>query len=105
MKSNAQVRLNKLPKPQISYPTIPGEMLIEEYLKPLSMTQSALAAEIGVSYRTINEICNGRRAITPKLALLFAAYFKTSPEYWLNMQMAIDLWKEWEKTHKRKKAS
>lgn len=92
-------------KPAIPHPTKPGEMLLEEYLKPLGMTQSALASEIGVSFRTINEICTGRRAITPKLALLFAKYFKTTPEYWLNMQMACDLWKEWEKSQKTKKVS
>lgn len=87
-------------KPSVPYPTRPGEMITEEHLMPLSMTQSALAADIGVSYRTINEICNGRIAISPRLALLFAEYFKTSPEYWLNMQVAYNLWKEWEKTHK-----
>ena len=92
-------------KPAIPFPTTPGEMLIEEYLKPLELTQTELAKKIGVSYRTINEICNERRALTPKIAMLFAEYFKTTPEYWMKMQMACDLWKEWQKHQKREKAS
>lgn len=83
---------------------MPGEMLTEEYLKPMHMTQTELATKVGVTPRTINEICNGKRAISAKMALLLADYFKTSPEYWMNMQVACDLWKEWEKMNKSKKA-
>lgn len=91
-------------RPKTPKPTMPGEMLTEEYLKPINMTQTELAAKVGVTPRTINEICNGKRAISAKMALLLADYFKTSPEYWMNMQVACDLWKEWEKMNKSKKA-
>jgi len=92
-------------RPSIPNPTSPGEILLEEYINPLGISQSSLAKEIGVSFRTINEICNEKRAITPKVAMLFADYFKTTPEYWMKMQMACDLWKEWQKHQKREKAS
>lgn len=91
-------------RPKTPKPTMPGEMLTEEYLKPMNMTQTELATKVGVTPRTINEICNGKRAISAKMALLLADYFKTSPEYWMNMQVACDLWKEWEKMNKSKKA-
>ena len=92
-------------KPMNPFPTTPGEMLTQEYLNPMNMTQTELAAKVGVTPRTINEICNGKRGISPKIAFLLANYFNTSPEYWMNMQVACDLWKEWEKLTKKKKAS
>lgn len=74
-------------------PTPPGEMLLEEFLKPLGMTQRDLAQRIGVSYVRLNEIINGRRGITPSTALRFARAFGTSPMFWLNGQLALDLYR------------
>ncbi len=73
-------------------PTHPGEMLLEEFLKPLAMTQADLAERIHVSYPPVNEIINGRRGITPDTALRLAKLFGTTPEFWLNGQRNWDLW-------------
>ena len=69
-----------------------GEMLVEEFLKPLSLTQGALAEAMGVPRKLVNEICNGRRAVTADTALMLARVFGNSPEFWLNMQRRVDLW-------------
>src|SRR5215210_5148797 len=73
-------------------PTHPGEMLSEEFLKPLNMTQTALAERIGVSYVRINELVNGRRGMTPDTALRLSKLFGTTPDFWLNGQLAWDLY-------------
>ena len=73
-------------------PTHPGEMLLEEFLRPLGMTQVELAEKIHVSYPRVNEIVNGKRGITPDTALRLAALFGTTPEFWLNGQRNWDLW-------------
>ncbi len=73
-------------------PTHPGELLLEEFLKPLKMTQTELAERIRVSYPRVNEIINGRRGITPDTALRLARLFGTTPEFWLNGQLHWDLW-------------
>lgn len=73
-------------------PTHPGEMLLEEFLKPLGMTQSELAERIHVSFPRVNEIVNGRRGITPDTALRLAKLLGTSAEFWLNGQRNWDLW-------------
>ncbi len=73
-------------------PTHPGEMLLEEFLKPLGMTQSALAERIRVSYPRVNEIVNGKRGITPDTALRLSKLFGTTAEFWLNGQRNWDLW-------------
>jgi addiction module HigA family antidote len=73
-------------------PTHPGEMLLEEFLKPLGMTQVELADRIHVSYPRVNEIINGRRGVTPDTALRLSRLFSTSPEFWLNGQRNWDLW-------------
>jgi addiction module HigA family antidote len=67
-------------------------MLLEEFLKPLAMTQADLAERIHVSYPRVNEIINGRRGITPDTALRLAKLFGTTPEFWLNGQRNWDLW-------------
>jgi addiction module HigA family antidote len=72
-------------------PTSPGEMLLEEFLRPLGMTQSAFAVHIGVSFKRINEIVNGRRAITPETAWLFSQALGTTPQFWMNLQTTYDL--------------
>jgi antitoxin HigA-1 len=73
-------------------PTSPGEMLREEFLNPMRITQTQFAEAIGVSYPRLNEIVNGRRGVTPDTALRFSRALGTTPEFWLNMQLAIDLW-------------
>jgi addiction module HigA family antidote len=72
-------------------PAHPGEVLREDYLKPLGMSQYALAKAIGVPQIRISEIVNGKRAITPDTALRLARYFRTSPEFWIGMQSTHDL--------------
>ena len=73
-------------------PTHPGEMLLEEFLKPLRMTQRELATAIGVSYPRINELVHGKRGVTPDTALRLGQLFGVEPELWLNLQMAWDLY-------------
>jgi antitoxin HigA-1 len=73
-------------------PTTPGEILLEEWLKPMKLTQLALAKKMGVDIQLVNGVINGRRAVTAKTALLLAKVLKTTPEFWLNAQMAVDLW-------------
>ena len=73
-------------------PTHPGEMLLEEFLKPMNMTQTELAQRIHVSFPRVNEIVNGKRGITPDTALRLARLFRTTPEFWLNGQRNWDLW-------------
>lgn len=73
-------------------PTHPGEILLEDFLKPLGMTQTELSERIRVSYPRVNEIVNGKRGITPDTALRLAKLFGTTPEFWLNGQRNWDLW-------------
>jgi antitoxin HigA-1 len=73
-------------------PTHPGEMLSEEFLKPMGITQRQLADAIHVPYQRVNEIVNGRRGISPSTALRLAKYFKMSPDFWLNNQQGWDLY-------------
>jgi antitoxin HigA-1 len=72
-------------------PAHPGEVLREDFLKPLGMSQYALAKALGVPEIRISEIVNGKRAVTPDTALRLARYFGTSPEFWLGMQTSFDL--------------
>ncbi len=72
-------------------PTSPGEILREEFLVPLGMTQKQLSDHISVDIKVINRIVNGRSAITPLVALKLAHAFNTSPNFWLNAQNAVDL--------------
>ena len=72
-------------------PTSPGEILREEYLVPLGMTQKRLADHLGCDVKVVNRIVNGRSAVTADMALRLAAAFRTSPEFWLNAQKAVDL--------------
>ena len=73
-------------------PTTPGEILREEYLLPLEMSQKDLADHIGQDVKVINRIVNGRSAVTAEVALKLSATFRTTPEFWLNAQKAVDLW-------------
>lgn len=73
-------------------PTHPGEMLVEEFLRPMGLTQRELAQAIHVPYQRINELVNGRRGITPSTALRLAKYFGMSASFWMNLQLRWDLY-------------
>ena len=73
-------------------PTRPGEILKEEFLVPLEMKQSQLAAHLHCDVKVINRIVNGRTSVTAEMALKLAAAFTTTPEFWLNAQKAVDLY-------------
>jgi addiction module HigA family antidote len=72
-------------------PIHPGEVLAEEFLKPLGLSQNRLALAMGVPARRINEIVLAKRSITADTALRLAQYFKNSPQFWLGLQMDYDL--------------
>lgn len=72
-------------------PTTPGEILREEFLTPLGMTQRHLADHLGYDVKVVNRIVNGRSSVTAEMALKLAATFRTTPEFWLNAQKAVDL--------------
>jgi addiction module HigA family antidote len=72
-------------------PVHPGEVLLEEFLKPMGLSQNRLALQIGVPPRRINEIVLGKRGITADTALRLARYFGISPQFWLGLQMDYDL--------------
>jgi antitoxin HigA-1 len=72
-------------------PTHPGEVLREEFLEPLGVTQVALADHLGVPLQRINEIVRGKRGVSPETAWLFAGAFETTPEFWVNLQTMHDL--------------
>jgi antitoxin HigA-1 len=73
-------------------PTHPGEILKEEYLVPLEISQTRLAEDLGISSRYVNEIINHKRSVTSELALKLSRYFSTSAELWLNLQNKYDLY-------------
>jgi addiction module HigA family antidote len=78
-------------QPKKRVPTHPGEVLLEEFLAPLGVTQVELAEHIGVPVQRVNEIVRGRRGVSPGTAWLFAEAFGTTPEFWVNLQTAHDL--------------
>ena len=73
-------------------PTHPGEMLLKEFLEPMELTQSQLAASLHIPYQRINELVNHRRGVTPSTALRLSKFFGTSPEFWMNLQLRWDLY-------------
>ena len=73
-------------------PTHPGEMLLEEFLKPMGLTQRELANAIHVPYQRINEIINGRRGVTSSTALRLSRFLGVSPDFWMNLQLRWDLY-------------
>lgn len=77
--------------PENRVPTHPGEVLLEEFLKPLELTQVAFAEHIGVPVQRVNEIVRGKRGVTPETAWLFAQALGTTPQFWLNLQSQHDL--------------
>ena len=72
-------------------PIHPGEILMEEFLIPMGLSQNKVALDIRVPARRINEIVHGKRSITPDTALRLAKYFNMSPQFWLGLQMDYDL--------------
>ena len=73
-------------------PTHPGEMLLEEFLKPMNLTQRELATAIHVPYQRVNDLVNERRGITPSTALRLARFFGMSADFWMNLQLSWDLY-------------
>ena len=76
-------------------PITPGEILLEEFLRPLGMSQSQLAKDLLVPPARINDIIHARRGITADIALRLSAYFGTTPEFWMNLQSRYDLKIAW----------
>jgi addiction module HigA family antidote len=72
-------------------PTSPGEILREEFLVPMGMTQKELADHLGCDIKVVNRLVNGRTSVSAVMALKLGAAFRTSPEFWLNAQKAVDL--------------
>jgi len=73
-------------------PTHPGEMLVEEFLRPMGLNQRDLADAIHVPYQRVNELVNGLRGVTPSTALRLAKFFGMTPGFWMNLQMRWDLY-------------
>lgn len=78
--------------PRNRKPTTPGEMLKEEFLVPLEMTQKQLADHLGCDVKVVNRLVNGRTSVTAEMALKLGATFKMTPDFWLNAQKAVDLY-------------
>lgn len=74
-------------------PTTPGEILYEEFLLPLGISQKELSEHLQCDYKVINRIVNEKASVSPEMAIKLAAAFNTTPLFWLNAQMAFDLWK------------
>ena len=72
--------------------THPGEMLLQEFLLPLGLTQRDLATAIHVPFQRVNEVVRGRRSVTPSTALRLSKFFGTTPDFWLNLQLRWDLY-------------
>ena len=77
--------------PKYRIPVHPGEILLEEFIFPKKMSQVELARKIKVPIQRINTLINGKRDMTPETAILLAQFFKTSPEFWMNLQTQRDL--------------
>ncbi len=73
-------------------PTHPGEMLLEEFIRPLGITRSQLAIRLGISFPRLNDIVRGRRTVTPDIALRLARVLGMSADFWLGLQLDWDLW-------------
>ena len=73
-------------------PATAGEILVQEFMEPMCLTQTVLAKAMGVQRKHVNELCNGRRAVTAPTALILARVFGNSPDFWLNVQRRNDIW-------------
>jgi antitoxin HigA-1 len=78
-----------LPRDRIA--THPGQILLQEFLEPMRLTQAELARALAIPLNRVNELVRGKRGVTPETALLLAGYFKNSAEFWMNLQTAHDL--------------
>lgn len=74
-------------------PATIGEILIEEFMQPMGLTQAALSGAMGVQRKHVNELCKNRRKVTAATALILARVFGNGPDFWLNVQRRMDLWK------------
>ena len=84
-------------------PASVGEILVDEFMEPLGLTQGDLAEAMGVPRKHVNELCNDRRAITADTALMLARVFGNSADFWLNMQRRIDLWEALHSPERRRR--
>jgi addiction module HigA family antidote len=84
-------------------PASVGEILIEEFMEPMGLTQGTLAEAMGVQRKHVNELCNQRRAVTAPTALILARVFGNSPDFWLNVQRRCDLWEAMHSPRERKR--
>jgi addiction module HigA family antidote len=83
-------------------PVLVGEILIEEFMQPIGLTQTALAKAMGVQGKHVNELCDKRRNVTAPNALILARVFGNSPDFWLNVQRRSDLWEAMHSPRERK---
>src|SRR6266852_168378 len=84
-------------------PATVGEILTEEFMRPMELTQGALAKAMGVPRKHVNELCNARRAVTAPTALILARVFGNSADFWLNVQRRTDLWEAMNSPSERKR--
>lgn len=84
-------------------PATVAEILVEEFMTPMSLTQATLAEAMGVQRKHVNELCNERRAVTVPTALILARVFGNSPDFWLNVQRRSDLWEAMHSPRERKR--
>jgi addiction module HigA family antidote len=84
-------------------PATVGEILVKEFIRPLGLTQAALAEAMGVQRKHVNELCNGRRNVTEATALILARVFGNSPDFWLNVQRRTDLWEAMNSPRERRR--
>ena len=78
--------------PKNRLPTHPGEILLHEFLRPMGVSQTKFARDLNIPIQRVNTLINGKRGITAETALLIARYLKTTPEFWMNLQAACDLY-------------
>ena len=84
-------------------PATPGEILVEEFMQQIGLTQGALAKAMGVQRKHVNELCNDRRKVTAATALILARVFGNSADFWLNVQRRGDLWEAMHSPRERKR--
>jgi addiction module HigA family antidote len=84
-------------------PATVGEILVEEFMSPIGLTQAALAEAMGVQRKHVNELCNDRRNVTAATALILSRVFRNSPEFWLNVQRRSELWEAMHSPSQRKR--